>query len=119
MMKELNSNYLSYPQGIFVVCSYDKQQKPNLMTVTLGGMCSHNPPSFFVSIRPACYSHQNIQVRRAFTVNVPSSDYLREVDYVGLVSGRKTDKFGVCGLTAVDSESVDAPYIEEFPTHAE
>jgi flavin reductase (DIM6/NTAB) family NADH-FMN oxidoreductase RutF len=119
MMKELNSKYLSYPQGIFVVCSYDKQRKPNLMTVTLGGMCSHKPPSFFVSIRPACYSYQNIQERRAFTVNVPSSDYLREVDYVGLVSGSKTDKFSVCGLTAVESESVDAPYIEEFPTHAE
>ncbi len=119
MKKELNIKYLSYPQAIFVVCSYNKQKQPNLMTVTLGGMCNHNPPLFFVSIRSACYSHQNILERQAFTVNVPSSHYLTEVDYVGLVSGRKTDKFAVCGLTPVESESVDAPYIDEFPTHAE
>ena len=52
-------------------------------------------------------------------MNVPSSEYLKEVDYAGLVSGRTTDKFAICGLTPVESESVDAPYIDEFPTHAE
>ena len=52
-------------------------------------------------------------------MNVPSSEYLKQVDYVGLVSGRTIDKFAVCGLTPVKSESVDAPYIDEFPTHAE
>lgn len=34
-------------------------------------------------------------------------------DYFGLVSGRDTDKFAATGLTAVDSELVDAPYVKE------
>ena len=117
MKKEQTVKYLSYPQAIFVICSYDRLKRPNLMTATLGGMCGHNPPSFFVSIRPACYSHQNIIERQAFTVNVPSSKYLKQMDYVGLVSGRTIDKFSICGLTPVESESVEAPYIDEFPTH--
>lgn len=119
MKKEQTIKYLSYPQAIFVVCSYDKHKKPNLMTVTLGGMCNHNPPLFFISLRSACYSHQNIIERQAFTVNVPSSEYLKEVDFAGLVSGRTKDKFAASNLTPVASKRVDAPYIDEFPTHAE
>ncbi len=119
MKKEQRVKYLSYPQSIFVVGTYDRQKKPNMATVTLGGMCSHKPPSFAISLAPTRYSHQNIVDRQAFTVNIPSKRYLKHMDYVGLVSGRDTDKFAVCGLTAVESESVDAPYIDEFPTVAE
>ena len=119
MKKEQGVRYLSYPQAVFVVCSYDYQKRPNLMTVALGGMCSHNPPLLFVSIKKTRYTHRNITERRAFTVNVPSSDHVAQVDYVGLVSGRTADKYAVCGLTAVPSDAVDAPFIEEFPTHAE
>jgi flavin reductase (DIM6/NTAB) family NADH-FMN oxidoreductase RutF len=31
------------------------------------------------------------------------------------VSGRDTDKFAATGLTAVRSDLVDAPYVQEFP----
>jgi len=90
-----------------------------MMTVVLGGMCSHRPPCIAVSIRAATYTHGSINDKKAFTVNVPSLDFMRETDFVGLVSGRDTDKFAATGLTAVKGESVDAPYIEEFPTAAE
>ena len=40
---------------------------------------------------------------------------MAESDYVGITSGRDTDKFAVAGLTAVKSELVDAPYAAEFP----
>jgi flavin reductase (DIM6/NTAB) family NADH-FMN oxidoreductase RutF len=53
--------------------------------------------------------------RKAFTVNVPSEDHVREVDYFGIASGRNTNKFEDTGLTPVKSELVDAPYIKEFP----
>jgi flavin reductase (DIM6/NTAB) family NADH-FMN oxidoreductase RutF len=119
LKKAQKTKYLSYPQPVFVVGTYDRQKKPNMMTVALGGMCSHNPPCFAISVRPTTYSHQNIIDRQAFTVNIPSKRYLKHVDYAGLVSGRDTDKFAVCGLTAVESERVDAPYIDEFPTVAE
>lgn len=37
------------------------------------------------------------------------------MDYFGLVSGRKADKWAVTGLTPVRSDQVDAPYVGEFP----
>jgi flavin reductase (DIM6/NTAB) family NADH-FMN oxidoreductase RutF len=38
-----------------------------------------------------------------------------EADYVGIYSGRSEDKFAATGLTAVKSELVNAPYVEECP----
>jgi flavin reductase (DIM6/NTAB) family NADH-FMN oxidoreductase RutF len=53
--------------------------------------------------------------RKAFTVSIPSEDYVKKVDYVGLASGRDVDKFAVTGLTPVKSGLVNAPYVGEFP----
>ena len=40
---------------------------------------------------------------------------MKEADYVGIVSGRDTDKFSAIGFTSVKSELVDAPYAAELP----
>jgi flavin reductase (DIM6/NTAB) family NADH-FMN oxidoreductase RutF len=119
MKKELAFKYLSYPAPVFVIGTYDADNRPNAMTVVLGGMCSHDPPSFAISVGPKRYSYQSIVNRKAFTVNVPTMQYVRETDYVGIYTGRKADKFADCGLTAVRGEVVDAPYVEEFPAVAE
>jgi flavin reductase (DIM6/NTAB) family NADH-FMN oxidoreductase RutF len=37
-----------------------------------------------------------------------------QADDIGLVSGRTVDKFVATNLTAVRSESVDAPYVQGF-----
>jgi flavin reductase (DIM6/NTAB) family NADH-FMN oxidoreductase RutF len=68
-----------------------------------------------VSMRKATYTHGNLMRRRAFTVNVPSQAQVKETDYIGIVSGRDTDKFAATNLTPVRSNLVDAPYIQEFP----
>jgi flavin reductase (DIM6/NTAB) family NADH-FMN oxidoreductase RutF len=53
--------------------------------------------------------------RKAFTINVPSVDNVKEPDYFGIASGRDVDKFLKSGLTPLRSEIVDAPYVKEFP----
>jgi flavin reductase (DIM6/NTAB) family NADH-FMN oxidoreductase RutF len=40
---------------------------------------------------------------------------MRQADFVGIASGRDTDKFAATGLTPVRSELVDAPFGAEFP----
>ena len=85
------------------------------MTAAWVGVCSSQPPCIAVSLRAATYTYGNIVKRQAFTINIPSEKYLKEVDYIGLVSGRDTDKFSAAKLTAVKSELVDAPYVKEFP----
>jgi len=49
------------------------------------------------------------------TINSQTARYAVEADFVGLTSGRDTDKFPATGLTPVKSDRVDAPYVEEFP----
>lgn len=115
MKKSLGSKTLIYPLPVWVVGTYDKERKPNVATITWGGICCSDPPCVAISLRKATYSYGNIVERKAFTVNVPSEKYVREADYFGTVSGRNVDKFTESGLTSVKSDLVDAPYVKEFP----
>ena len=51
---------------------------------------------------------------QAFTVNIPSVQYVKQADYVGIYSGADEDKFAATGLTATRSALVNAPLVEEF-----
>ncbi|MDX1814874.1 MAG: flavin reductase family protein [Thermodesulfobacteriota bacterium] len=115
MKKSFGAKTLVFPAPVWVVGSYDKQGKPNVMAAAWGGICCSKPPCVAVSLRKATYSYGNIVERKAFTVNVPSEGHAREADYIGTASGRNADKFATTGLTPVKSDLVDAPYVGEFP----
>lgn len=100
---------------VWVIGTYDRTGKPNASTSAWVGMCCSNPQAVAVSFRKATLAYENILERKAFTVNIPSADYIKEADYFGIVSGRDTDKFAATGLTPVKSGLVDAPYVQEFP----
>jgi flavin reductase (DIM6/NTAB) family NADH-FMN oxidoreductase RutF len=115
MKQSLGAKTIAYPTPVFIIGSYDEGGRPNLMTVSWGGICCSDPPSMAISVRQATYTHANISKRLAYTINIPSVDRIKEADFVGTCSGRDTDKFAALGLTAVKSELVDAPYVSEFP----
>lgn len=115
MKKSLGAQTLVFPTPTWIVGTYDKDNRPNVMTAAWGGICCSDPPCVAVSLRKATYSYGSLMERRAFTVSVPSEGHVKEADYFGLISGRDTDKFSATGLTPVRSELVDAPYVEEFP----
>ncbi len=104
-----------YPKPAFVIGSYDEEGKPNIMTAAWAGICNSDPLSIAVSMRPATYSYGNVTTSKSFTVNVPSSEMTRYVDYAGRFSGRDVNKFEETGLTPVKGEFVNAPYVKEFP----
>jgi flavin reductase (DIM6/NTAB) family NADH-FMN oxidoreductase RutF len=85
------------------------------MTASWAGICCSRPPCVGVSLRKATYTYGCLIERRAFTVNVPSLRHVKEIDFLGLASGRNKDKLAIAGLTAVRSKLVDAPLIDEFP----
>jgi flavin reductase (DIM6/NTAB) family NADH-FMN oxidoreductase RutF len=114
MKRSLGANTLVYPTPVFVVGTYDKAGKPNVMTAAWGGICCSQPPCVAVSLRKATYTHGNIVARKAFTISIPSEDRVKQADFFGLVSGRNVDKFAESGLTPVKSDLVDAPYVKEF-----
>ncbi len=113
--KSLGAKTLVCPTPVWVIGTYDQAGKANAATAAWVGVCCSNPPAVAVSFTKARHSYGNILARKAFTVNLPSEEYIKEVDYCGIVSGKNEDKFSATGLTAVQSELVDAPYIKEFP----
>jgi flavin reductase (DIM6/NTAB) family NADH-FMN oxidoreductase RutF len=115
MKKSLGPKTLLYPTPVWVVGTYNKDGKPNVMTIAWGGICCSKPPCVAISIRKATYTYGNIMERNAFTVNVPSEAHAKEVDYFGLVSGKDVDKLSATGVTPMKSDLVHAPYLKEFP----
>jgi flavin reductase (DIM6/NTAB) family NADH-FMN oxidoreductase RutF len=114
-MKSIGPKTVLYPTPVMVVGSYDKDKKPNAMTAAWGGICCSIPPSISVSLRKATYTYGNIMESRGFTINIPGEKWLKKADYFGLVSGKTEDKFKATGLTPVQADFVNAPYIKEFP----
>ena len=115
MKKSFGAKTLAFPNPVWCVGSYDKEDQPNLMTIAWGGICCSKPPAVTISLRKATYTYGNIMTRKAYTINIPSVDFVKQADYVGMASGKRENKFETTGLTPVKSELVDAPYVNEFP----
>ena len=115
MKESIGAKTIVYPAPVLIVCTYDKHGKPNAMTAAWGGICCSKPPCVTVSLRKATYSYGNIVESKAYTLNIPSEQYVKEADYFGIASGKNEDKFLSTGLTPVKSELVNAPYVQEFP----
>ena len=115
MKQSIGAKTLAMPCPVWLVGTYDAAGKPNLMTVAWGGICCSQPPCLTVSLRQATHSYAAIEARRSFTVNIPSAAQAAQADFVGITSGRDTDKFAACGWTATRSLLVDAPYVAEVP----
>ena len=119
MKKSLGAETMVPTTPVWVVGTYNRDGKPNAMTAAWGGICCSKPPCVYVSLRKATYTYGNIVERKAFTVSIPSENYVKEADFFGIVSGKKVDKFLATGLSPVKSDLVDAPYVKEFPLFLE
>ena len=115
MKKSLGARTIIYPTPVLIIGTYDSQERPNLMAVAWGGICCSTPPCVAISMRKATYTHGNIKLKKAFTVNILAENMVKEADHYGVVSGRSEDKFAKTNITPVKSDLVDAPYGKEFP----
>jgi flavin reductase (DIM6/NTAB) family NADH-FMN oxidoreductase RutF len=115
MKKSFGPQTLAYPTPVFIIGTYDTDGRPNVMTAAWAGICCSNPPAVSVSLRQNRHTYTAIVERKSFTISIPSEEHVREADYFGIVSGKKSDKFAITGLTPIRSELVDAPYVGEFP----
>jgi len=115
MKQSLGGRTLLYTHPVVVIGTYDRNGRPNAMTAAWAGICCSNPPCIAVSLQKPRYSYANIMEKKAFTVNIPSEDYVAEADFFGMVSGKDTDKFAASRLTPEKGSVVDAPSIRQFP----
>jgi len=115
MRQSFGARPVAYPLPAFVVGTYDHAGKHNAMLASWGGICSSDPLSIAVSIRPSRYTYRNLMEKREFTVSIPPVGFMAEADFFGIASGEDTDKFARTGLTPIRSTLIDAPYVREFP----
>lgn len=94
-------------------------ERPNIITIAWIGMMSSTPPTVAISVRNTRHSLELIRDSGEFTVNIPSAESFKEVDYCGLVSGRNVNKFEDVGFSPLESAAVAPPIIEECPYNME
>jgi flavin reductase (DIM6/NTAB) family NADH-FMN oxidoreductase RutF len=91
--------------------------KPNFMTAAWCAIAAHEPPSIAVAINKVRYTLGGIREHGTFSINVPSSDLVKRVDFCGLYSGTDKDKTQV--FTVFNGELKTAPLIHECPLNLE
>jgi len=119
MKKSLSPQTILLPSPVMVIGTYGSDENPNIMTAAWGGIASSKPPCISVSLREATLSYHNILHTEAFTVNIPTEQYDKETDFIGMVSGREYDKFSATHFTPIKSKKVNAPIVGEFPVALE
>jgi flavin reductase (DIM6/NTAB) family NADH-FMN oxidoreductase RutF len=119
MKTSIGVREMIFPNPVMIVGTYDKDGAPDAAAFAWGGVASSDPAAISVAVRPSRYTYENLNLKKAFTISLPSPEYAAEADYFGIVSGRDVNKFEKTGLTPVAGEYVDAPYIGEFPVNIE
>lgn len=94
-------------------------ENPNVLTAAWTGIICSKPPRTYVSVRPERYSHDIIEQNGEFVINLPPASLVRETDLCGVKSGRDTDKFKLCSLTAEAGIKVKAPSVAQCPISLE
>ncbi len=90
-------------------------EEENVLTVAWTGILSSTPPRTYISVRPTRHSHALLQKYKEFVLHLPPDTLAKTVDYCGVFTGAKVNKFEKCRLTRVKSEKVGAPTIAECP----
>ena len=103
--------------AVMVSCA-SESARPNIITVAWAGTVCSDPPMCSISVRRERCSHDIIRESGEFVINLTGRSLLKSADLCGVKSGRDTDKFALCGLTAVPAEGMKlAPAIGEAPLY--
>ena len=102
-----------------VMVSVGDMESSNIITIGWTGILSTVPPRTYISVRPERYSYGILKRTKEFVINLTTAKQARIVDYAGIYTGAKVDKFRECGLTRLESREVAAPTIAECPVALE
>ena len=108
-----------YPVPPVLVSCADASGRANLVTVAWTGTVCSDPPMLSISLRRERFSYAMIRESGEFTVNLTNRALLLSCDFCGVKSGRDTDKFASCGLTAEPGREVSCPSVAEAPVSIE
>jgi flavin reductase (DIM6/NTAB) family NADH-FMN oxidoreductase RutF len=89
--------------------------KANFNALGCFGLVSVVKPVVFIMSGKSHYMNVGIRESGCFSVNIPSDGLVAETDYVGIVSGSKTDKSGV--FTTFEGSVAGVPMIRGCPVN--
>ena len=103
-----------FPMPVLLVATYNDDGSVDVMNAAWGTMLDRERVA--LNLTETHKTVENIKRRKGFVVHIADAAHVVEADYFGVVSGHKEkDKFAKSGLTAVKSQLVDAPIINELP----
>jgi flavin reductase (DIM6/NTAB) family NADH-FMN oxidoreductase RutF len=130
MHKTVDLPILYFGTPVAIISTLNEDGSPNLAPMSsvwwLGQSC-------MLGLGVASKTSENLLRERECVINLPSADQVAHVDRLALTTGRnpvpeykqkmgyefEPDKFGVSGLTAVNSELVRAARVQECPVQME
>ena len=114
MKKNIKTTEAIFPMPVLMIATYNDDGTVNVMNAAWGTMVERDIVA--LNLTETHHTVSNIKKRNGFTVSIADSKHVAEADYFGVISGKNTkDKLADSGLTAVKSDNVDAPIINEFP----
>jgi len=78
MKVSIGPNPFIQPNPVLIIGSYDQNGNPNIMTVAWGSMCCSVPPCVTISPAKKSRTCENIMTSQAFTINIPSIDFVKD-----------------------------------------
>lgn len=116
MKKSFDKGFVT-PLPVFIIATYDKDEKPNAMNAAWAGQAGGD----LISITLGDHvSTENIKLNKAFTVSFATKEFIAESDYVGIVSQAQVpNKLEKAGFTVTKSDKVNAPVIDQLPVALE
>jgi flavin reductase (DIM6/NTAB) family NADH-FMN oxidoreductase RutF len=108
----IGSQIFIYPMAVAIV-GVMVEEKPNFMTLAWLTRVNVDPPLLGIAINKTHYTASGIRQRKAFSINFPSEGMIEKTDFVGIASGRDTDKSTLFDVFWGETKS--APMIRECP----
>lgn len=112
----LKPGIVNYPMPMTIVGA-TVNGKVNFMPAAWVSMVSYAPPKIAVALGDHHYTNKGIKENGVFTINFPSVENMKAVDYCGLVTGEKVDKSKV--FPVFYGASKQAPMVENFKLNVE
>ncbi len=98
-----------------VLVTVGDMNKANIITIAWTGILATHPPRTYISVRPERHSYNMLKENKEFVINLAPAALAEKVDFCGIYTGAKLDKFEKCALSRIESRNVAAPTIAECP----
>ena len=115
MKKRLGAIERLFPMPAVLVVGGTMDEADTLACAWIN-VISSTPPTLVLGLRK---TRRTLELIRAgggdFSVNIPDTSLVAQVDYCGIISGATADKFAATGLTLAPGTVGSAPVINECP----